>query len=64
MTISIAQQIKDLCDTDSDEFRFSDWEIDFIESVSKQDASALTDKQKAIISRLWDDAFIRGNRKR
>ena len=64
MTVSIKQQIKDLCDTDSEEFTFSDWEVEFIDSVSKKNIDGLSEKQKSIISRIWDDAFIHGKKSR
>lgn len=37
--------------------RMTEWEIDFIDSVNKQRDRDLSDKQTAIIERIWNKVF-------
>lgn len=38
-----------------DSFDWSDWDIAFIQSVSKTLYQNLTRKQQAVVTRLWDE---------
>jgi hypothetical protein len=58
--MTIQEQLQDLVELDSDQYQLSDWEISFVDSVEKQFRSGkeITPKQAAVISKVWDKAFI------
>ena len=62
---TIADQLRDLVELDSDKFRLTSWEVEFVDSCDKQarKGKELTAKQRAVIDGLWDSAFIHGKRK-
>lgn len=64
MSKSITDQLKDLVELDSDRFRLTHWEVDFVDSCERQvrDGKELSAKQKQAIDALWDTAFIHGKR--
>jgi hypothetical protein len=64
MPITTTQQLDDLTNLDSREYRLTDWEVEFVDSVDKQNRAGcvLSDRQKASISKIWDAAFIHGKR--
>lgn len=64
MSKSITDQLKELAELSSDQFRLTDWEIEFVESCTKQveQGRTPTPKQAAIVDNLWDMVFIKGKR--
>jgi hypothetical protein len=53
------QMVIDLCDLPSHEFRLSDWEVEFVDSVSRQldRGSSLSEKQTAKITSIWRKVY-------
>lgn len=66
MSTSYQQLVEELAALSSDEHKFTDWEVDFIDSVEKQirAGNTLSPKQESIIAKLHCDVFIRGRRTR
>lgn len=62
--MKIADQLADLVDLDSDQYRLTDWEVEFVDSVEKQTRGgrSMSLKQEQIVSRIYDDVFIHGKR--
>lgn len=62
--ISITDQLAELVDLDSSVYRLSDWEVEFVDSVEKQQRAGrtLSPKQQATISSIHDAVFIHGKR--
>jgi hypothetical protein len=60
----ITDQLTDLVDLDSDRFKLTEWEVDFVSSCDRQVRAGRqpTEKQRAVIDRLWDMVFIKGRR--
>ena len=66
MALDAYSQLATLVSLDSETFRLTHWEIEFVDSVEKSTRAGrmLTSKQAAVIERLWDDVFIHGKRTR
>ncbi len=62
--ITITEQLDALVDLDSDQYRLSDWEVNFVDSVEKQVRAGrnITPKQAEKISAIYDAVFIHGKR--
>ena len=62
---TIQEQIDDLNNLSSDEYKLSDWELNFLDSISRQLklGKTLSEKQNRTVDKIWDDAFIHKERK-
>jgi hypothetical protein len=60
----VSEQLKALVDLDSEEYRLTDWEVEFVDSVEKRTRNGreITPKQEQIISDIYDLVFIHGKR--
>lgn len=64
--LSAANQLVELVELDTDAYRLTDFEVEFVDSVEKQTRAGreISPKQAAIISKTWDAVFIHGKRDR
>ena len=62
--ISSEDQLRELVDLDSETYRLTYWEVDFVDSVERQFriSKRITDKQAQVIGKIYDDVFIHGKR--
>lgn len=64
--LTITDQLAQLVDLDSDTFRLTAWEVEFVDAMEKRTRAgqALTKAMEQTISGLWDQVFIHGKRRR
>ena len=64
--MTITDQLKDLVELDSDSYRLSDWEVEFIDAMEKRERSGhpLTKSMESAVGGIWDSVFIHGKRGR
>ena len=63
-SIPVSEQLEALVELDSEEYRLTDWEVEFVDSVERRqrDGKEITPKQSQIISDIYDLVFIHGKR--
>jgi hypothetical protein len=51
--------VDDLCALESHDFRLSDWEVEFVDSVARQltRGATLSEKQVSKVTSIWRKAF-------
>lgn len=66
MPLSIADQLAELVDLDSDTHRLTEWEVEFVDAMEKRTRGGepLTRAMESTISGLYDTVFIHGKRRR
>jgi hypothetical protein len=66
MPITIADQLAELVQLDSEGHRLTDWEVEFVDAMEKRTRAggALTEAMKSTISGIYDAVFIHGKRGR
>lgn len=65
MSLSIADQLAQLVDLDSEAHRLSAWEVEFVDAMEKRTrgGQSLTTNMERTISGIWDAVFIHGKRR-
>ena len=64
--MTITEQLNDLVRLDSDSYRLSDWEVEFIDAMEKRErgGQTLTKSMESAVGGIWDSVFIHGKRDR
>jgi hypothetical protein len=63
--MTIADQLAALVDLDSDEYRLTDWEVEFVDAMDKRTRKGdpLTKAMESTVSGIYDAVFIHGKRR-
>jgi hypothetical protein len=63
--ISIKDQLAELIDLDSETYRLTDWEVEFVDAMDKRTRKGdpLTKAMESTISGIYDQVFIHGKRR-
>lgn len=66
VSIPVREQLEALVDLDSEQYRLTEWEVEFVDAMDKRTSAgeSLTEKMEETISGIYDAVFIHGRKRR